>query len=314
MPTRKICFNGFLVNTNSSILNLSLQHGFNIEYRSGNDAEKFITAITNIPPLEARIEITAWFPCLNMKEDRVYLISNSFDIGIDDETTIMDDKINSKIIKFEEEQIFEYLRPTINLLRLYKEGNIFMPFEFFYFYSNDIPTPLISTKIGRHFPQISIFNLENSEIKEVENFIQNTKLPFKEKPLQLAFDNFQMSYGTNELGIQFLLLMISMESLFSPGNTSEYTYRISRSSAVLIGKDKDDSKSVFDAMKKLYGKRSTILHSGNSYSITGDDLLKLRDFVRRSIKEFNKIGLDKKKILDILNSSGFGEKPWLQEA
>ena len=312
MPTRKIHFNGFLTNTDSSILKLSLQNGFKSEHMSGNDAEKFISIMTNIPPYEANVEITSNFPFLNMSEDKVYFISKSFDIEIDDEAIIMDLKINEKLFKFDKEQIYEYLIPTISLLRLYKEGNIFMPLTFFFFYADDIPKPLMRMQTGMDYPHDSVFSLDDSEIKEAESFIQITKLPFKEKPLQLAFDNFEMSHGRNITGIQFLLLMISMESLFSPDDRGEFTYRISRNSSVLIGKDKDDSKLVFNEMKKLYGKRSTIMHSGNSSSITKEDLLKLRDFVRRAIKEFYKIGLDKKKILDLLDSSGFGEKPWRQ--
>ena len=67
-------------------------------------------------------------------------------------------------------------------------------------------------------------------------------------------------------------------------------------------------------MKKFYGKRSTIMHSGNSSSITKEDVLRLREFTRRSIKEFYKTGLSKKNLMDELDSTGFGEKPWLQKA
>jgi uncharacterized protein (UPF0335 family) len=56
------------------------------------------------------------------------------------------------------------------------------------------------------------------------------------------------------------------------------------------------------------------LHTGESNIVSKDDLLKLRDFVRRSIKEFYKIGLNKKNLMNELDSSGFGEKPWLQKA
>jgi hypothetical protein len=39
----------------------------------------------------------------------------------------------------------------------------------------------------------------------------------------------------------------------------------------------------------------------------------LRDYVRRSIKEFYNMGKGKDDILDILNSTGFGDKPWLNK-
>jgi hypothetical protein len=314
MPTRKLYFNGFLTNTDSSILKISLQNGLKFEHMSGDEAEKFISIIANIPPFEARVEITSNFPFLNMSEDKAYFISKSFDVAIENEKPELNLEINSIIVKFQEKYIYNYLIPTLSLLRLYKEGNISMPLTCFFFCIDGIPKPLIRMQAGMDYPHDSIFSINDSEIKEAEGFIQNTKLPFKEKSLQFAFDNYQMSYGRYFTGIQFLLLMISMESLFSPDDKGEFTYRISRNSAVLIGKDKDDSKSIFDAMKKLYKKRSIILHTGESNIVSKDDLLKLRDFVRRSIKEFYKIGLNKKNLMNELDSSGFGEKPWLQKA
>ncbi|MDD1778091.1 MAG: hypothetical protein LUQ65_07960 [Candidatus Helarchaeota archaeon] len=314
MATRKIYFNGFLTNTDSSILKLSLQNGFKFEHMSGDETEKFISIIANIPPFEARVEITSYFPFLNMSEDKAYFISKSFDDTIESEKPELNLEINSLIVKFQEKYIYNYLIPTLSLLRLYKEGNISMPLSCFFFCVDDIPKPLIRMQTGMDYPHDSIFSLDDSEIKEAESFIQNIKLPFKEKSLQLAFENFDMSHGRYFAGIQFLLLMISMESLFSPDDKGEFTYRISRNSAVLIGKDKDDSKSVFNAMKKFYGKRSTIMHSGNSSSITKEDVLRLREFTRRSIKEFYKTSLSKKNLMDELDSTGFGEKPWLQKA
>jgi len=87
-------------------------------------------------------------------------------------------------------------------------------------------------------------------------------------------------------------------------------YRISRNTAVLLGKDKDDSERIFSEIRDLYDKRSKIVHTGKSGIINDKDLLKLRYYVRGSIKEINKIGKNKNGLLDMLNSCGFGERPW----
>ena len=103
--------------------------------------------------------------------------------------------------------------------------------------------------------------------------------------------------------------MISMEAFFS-NSQNEITYQVSRNAAVLLGKSKDESKEIFDDMKKLYGKRSKLIHGKRDKKpITLEDVLRLRHYVRESIKSIYKLGLDQKELLDILNTSGFGQSP-----
>ena len=165
-----------------------------------------------------------------------------------------------------------------------------MPFEYFFFYKNEVPTQIMGLKRGAYISRSSILNFENSEIKELEQFIHNTKLPFKKKPLQLAFESFELSHHIATLGMPFLLLMMSIESLFNPSGQGELKFRLSRNTAVLIGKNKDDSQAICKKMKKLYKIRSNFVHTGNSNLISKDDVLILRGYVRRSIKEFYNMG------------------------
>lgn len=153
-----------------------------------------------------------------------------------------------------------------------------------------------------------LYKLENSEIPDLETFIQNTKLPFNESFLKLAFENFELSYGIQFTNLSFLSLMICLETLFNPGG-GELKYRISRNTAVLLGKDYDETKLIFSDIKKFYNKRSKIVHTGKSNIVNKEDLLKLRYYVRESIKEISRIDKKKDELLDILNSCGYGEKP-----
>ena len=198
-------------------------------------------------------------------------------------------------------------------MRLYKEGYLSMPEIVFlrekegssiYGYYNTPSLPLVGKVI---------YSLKESELSEINLFLQNMKLPFKGLPLKLAHDNYEESYEIHQNHLSFLSLMISLESLFNPSGEGELRYRISRNTAVLIGKDGNDSQSIWKKMKELYDKRSSVVHSGNPNLISDDDLLILRDYVRRSIKEFYKIGKGKEEILNMLNSLGFGDRSWLKE-
>jgi len=150
------------------------------------------------------------------------------------------------------------------------------------------------------------YTLETSEIPNLQKFIEDIKLPFEKSFLQLAFENFELSYQTSNLNLAFLVLMIALESLFNPG-LGELKYRISRNLAVLLGNSKEESKNIFTEIGKLYEERSKIIHGGRKYFTTRENLLKLRHCVRESIKEIFRIGKDKKTLLDLLNSRGFGK-------
>ncbi|MCK4733760.1 MAG: hypothetical protein KAT65_15000 [Methanophagales archaeon] len=197
-------------------------------------------------------------------------------------------------------------------MRLFKEGNICMPLKYYYVIEGNIPKLVLAHYTGSDsLPEL--YTLESFEIPDLNRFIQKTKLPFKESFLQLAFENFELFYEIFNINLRFLSLMISLESLFNPGN-QELGYRISRNAAVLLGKDKKDSQHIFGDIKDLYRKRSQIVHTGKSNIISKEDLLLLRHYVRESIKEINKIGKSKNELLDLLNSCGFGERVWIKRA
>jgi len=157
------------------------------------------------------------------------------------------------------------------------------------------------------------YTLETSEIPKLSAFIQETKLPFAQDYLQLAFENLEQSYGTHSLNLSFLSLMMSLESLFNAGEY-EVGYQVCRNTAVVVGKNQSDSESVFDEIKKLYSKRCKIIHRGHSGTIAKEDLLRLRGHVRESIKEIRALGKEKTALLKLVTSSGFGDRPWRKQS
>ena len=321
MSKKMIYFLGLLSNIDSSILKINFEHGFKVEGRpdSGqlqvrtndypNDTLNYkevahlIYHLEGLPLNEVYKKLIADLSCLNVSEKKIYVITNSIEIDVK-----MNDKgISTEVAKFDK-LVYGYLHPIIQLMRLFKEGNISMPWIYHYSIDNDgIPRPYKRIIMPLHVLK-GPYTIESSEIPELLKFIKNTKLPFTEPSLQLAFENFEFSYRISDINLSFLTLMISLEALLNPGE-QELTYRISRNAAVLLGKKDNNSKDIFDEIKKLYGKRSKIVHTGKSDIINGEDLFKLRYYVRDLIKEINKIGKTGKELWDLLNSRGFSEKP-----
>ena len=326
MPTETIYFIGILSNVDSSILKVNFDHGFKIEGRPDNgqlqmrtndypndtlnykEVANLIYHLESLPLMEVYKKLDPELSCLNISEKKIYVITNSFEIDIKMNDKRISKNLPSEVAKFDNNFVHGYLYPRIRLIRLFKEGNISMPWIYYYFIDNDIPTPYMRI-ITPLYVLKEPYAIESSEIPELLKFIKNTKLPFTEPSLQLAFDNFELSYETRNINLSFLALMISLETLFNQDH-QELRYRVSRNTAVLLGKEDEDSKNIFSEIKKLYDKSSRIVHTGKSNIINKKDLLKLRYYVRESIKEIKKIDKTKDELIDLLNSCGFGERSW----
>jgi hypothetical protein len=307
MVIKKIQFSGLLANVDKSILKVELEHGLKIEAMPEKDAVDLISLLEKLPPLAVVEKLSMDFPCLNIHEHKVYFISGSIESDIElDERNIITE-IGPEPFDFHKKLVQGYLNPVTRLMRLFQEGNVYIPLSYYYF-DND-GTPLSPMRYGRNmFLSRVNYKIKDSDLSNLRSFIQETKLPFKEPFLELAFENFEESHHTQNLNLQFLSLMIALESLFNPGS-GEISYRIRRNCAVLLGKDKKTSENIFSEVKELYNKRSHLIHSGKSKIVKPEDIKKARLFVRESIKEIYKMNINKEKLLESLNMTGFGEGP-----
>jgi hypothetical protein len=308
MEKKDIHFIGFLANVDDSILKLDLGQPFTIEKKSQGDAGSFLRHIRQHYGTKS--------------EDGILMVEDQVN-GIVHNQSFYYYCVRAKIAEsFEctpqgggvirpnewEKNIFYPLRNKIRLLRLFKEGNILMQFSLFYHLEGSEPKIVWSIQEGP-LSDRTIFKLETNEVAEVQNFINEIKIPFDRNFLQLAFDSFELSYETYSAALNFLSLMVAMEVMLNRGR-DELRYTISRNAAVLLGETPDRSEQIFDEVKNLYKKRSEIVHTGASDVITRDDLLRLRGYVRETIKEIRKISKNKDELIGTLNACGFGQRPW----
>lgn len=300
MSKRKIHFLGFLANVDDSILKLDFGDGFEVKRVSQQEIQSFMKTIDFYYGTNGSRDVINQGICPDLyciKKDNVSEFEATPQGGV--------------VIKWGElEKIHGELSNKVKLLRLFEEGNIILRFSFLYYSDESQPNVCSSIREGPLWSK-SIFKLRNEKVVEVQEFINKTKIPFQNKFLQLSFDSFNLSYETHDQNLLFLSLMISMEAMLNL-HRSEVTFQVSRNCAVLLGKDKKDSEQIFKDIKELYKKRSNIVHGSKvrNKNITKEDIINLRKYVRQSIKEINLIGVDKKELLDILNSCGFGQQPW----
>ena len=197
----------------------------------------------------------------------------------------------------------DVLRKRLNLLKLYHEG--------------DVRIPLSKIKMGHYpgtmatetFNYISYekFKVGADEIDRISTILSSDIKTLKNLYLSEVFSLFEQSYTLPDLNFQFLTSMICLEMLFNPGE-SEVSYRISRNCAVFIGGDEEESRRIFCKIRALYNHRSSYAHRGVKGKIKPEDILFLRDVIRRSLTKLDSMpNFDKTALLSRLDGLGFGE-------
>jgi len=296
MSENKIFFKGLLSNVDSSVLDVRLDNGFGFEAKPYDEEHTFFESI-EYPSFLARLVLQ--FKCIESDKEQLYIINNIFE-------SALEKNVMKQVEEFDEKLVHEYLIHQLGLMRLFKSGNIFMPIYYFYRIKDGRADLLLSAERTLYVVP-ELYRLEVTELTNLHKFMQNTKLPFTDPALQLAFECFELSYETKDVNLAYLALISGLESLLNPGN-QELRYTISRNAAVLLGENYDKSKLIYQDVKDLYDKRSKIVHQGDLKLVSSDDMGKLRHYVRESIKEMCRLGMDKKEILGMLNASGFGQR------
>jgi hypothetical protein len=193
----------------------------------------------------------------------------------------------------------------INLLRLCTKGDVKISFNCFYTVDENGRRDLDASSENNLQLRNWSFHVSPKESDDFNEFIWNTTLPLTHEYLQLAYENFLLSYDVPDDRLSFLSLMIALETLFNDG-TQELRYRLARGAAVFLGKSIRESQQIFKDLRKLYDKRSTLVHTGDPKNISTSDLHLLQNYVRDSLRLLIECNLPKKELTDRLTVEAFG--------
>ncbi len=75
-----------------------------------------------------------------------------------------------------------------------------------------------------------------------------------------AGEYFEKSLSYDSPVERLIALAIALESIFSPGDSSEYSFRISQTASQLVGDSPASRREIYDDLRQLYTKRSKIMH------------------------------------------------------
>ena len=301
---------GLLSNVDSSILKVKFKHGFKVESISYEDGIDFLHSIEGISNDSWKAQnflfekIFSDYRCYNSNEKKMYFIKNTIKCKKLEDNKKLLLRDSKELTYFHNNIINGYLRNTLRLMRLYNGGDIRTPRNYYYI-EDELPSK--SGYFTIRYVSDELFTIQEKDLQNLHEFLNETNLPFTHGYVNLALHNYEQSYETDSPILSILLSIIGLEVLFNPSD-SEISHRVARNTAVLLGKDKDESEIIFNDVRNLYGKRSKLIHTGKSNNITENDLIKSRCYLRKSIKKINKINITKKELLNLLNVLGFRDK------
>ncbi|NTV51293.1 MAG: hypothetical protein HGA69_00450 [Desulfobulbaceae bacterium] len=289
-------------NADSSILNLEMGGDFRIERRSKQDVAKLLSILFSHSELDVDCDIEDKFQ-YDRDEQWVYVISKEYNYWYFDTPrgAPIEEVVNAHHgISYHDNLI----KRPFSLLRLFSEGDLAVPISCFYRIDDDGPFLVAGYEHERVLERDNKFSVHESQWPEINKFLSTKHLSLLENYLQLAFKQFEASYELNDEQMAFLALNIALEILFNDGR-QDISYKISRGTAALVGKTKEEALDVYRRVKKLYGKRSALVHSGDA-KISEQETYELRDYVRRCLRKLFVANIQKDVLSEHLTTTGFG--------
>ena len=299
-------FVGILKNVDNTIVEFPLEDGFSFKPL---DIELENIILHQCGDLETR----KWQLINQIKDFRKYCVRRDYEVRGIGFYPLTQERIE-----------ISRLNLTLRLMRLGHKGNICMPEEYYiysvpgkmkyvgkYYYNqlssiiDNEPFSLEKEEISplNEFIKVSLQDINGKKNDEIERaYLKRDIQPLRHQYINLAFDNFELSFNVQNIGLSFLTLVTALEVIFGSG-----AHRVARNAAVLLGTSKKESIKTYKEISEYYEKRSYLLHSGKYDKITHDDMINLRTYCRKCICYCIKINQSKRKLLDELNTMGFGD-------
>jgi len=295
---------GLLGNVNPSIQQICLHEGLRIEKWSKQKILDFLNQVIAIDPIDAEDRYEDVYGCGAKKT--AYVITGSLE---SDTIPIQAEVENAVSFFLRSHEFYEsyssILENKIHLLRLCSKGDIRLSISCYYRIDESGDKELIQANQVTTSLRNWVFHVSPNEAEYFNDFISTTEIHLQPEYIQLAYENFLLSYDVLDDRLTFLSLMIALETLFNDG-TSEIRYRISRGVAVLLGRTIKQSEAIFKDVKRLYNKRSVLVHTGDPRKIRPIDVLDLQNYVRDSLRLLIGYRIPKNLLTQMLTEEGFG--------
>jgi hypothetical protein len=296
MPVQKLFFFAPVANVDASILKIKLNAGFEFDSMTYDNGLSFIANLEKIP---LNNFFNYWrFGHTVFQSGGLYLIKNSFEFDLPTNEAGKPE-IDHNFFLFIYDFVETNVENSLRLLRLFKEGTVHIPYWIVYYFEKDEPVVLFARGLTSSQSQNN-YHLNDDEILTAQDFIETTRLPSPPNYITLAHENYEVSYFIDNDSHAFLSLMVSLEVLFKPKQSQNFSRIISDKTGILLGNSDSEIQIIRDEITRLYKKRSKLVHEGKSifhYVGERDDEKILRLYIRESLKKIIRLNLSKDVLL-----------------
>ncbi|MCC2644759.1 MAG: hypothetical protein K0R94_537 [Burkholderiales bacterium] len=127
---------------------------------------------------------------------------------------------------------------------------------------------------------------------------------------------YWFNFATDEMNLtnKFIYLITVLECILKPeSQTVEVATTIAERTAFILGKNKADKISIFKEMKKVYDRRSKIVHNGATLVINEELMVfetheKVRDILIKLLKDFSNPDMTFENFIDTFLDNKFADK------
>lgn len=313
----KLQYLALLGNVNKSCLWINFGDGFCVEQWERQKFIEFLGHLHGIPQqeIELRLDESYGYGYLkNARPPNVFVVTKEFEWPFELNSNSLRKKLDTKA---KTEQIDDMIREfaameregkildeKILKLRIFSEGSIKKAVELFYSFDGQEDVLQYSSEDTLHCEH-RLYKISKSSVDSLNAFLASVSLTPKNDYLSLALEHFQESYRTSQMELEFLILMIALESLFNDGQ-QELRYKLSRGCAILLGKTIEEFRGIYKDIAGFYDKRSKLVHTGNKKNIAERDVLLLKKYTRGCLMRMLKLDLSKATLSQEFLSKGFG--------
>jgi hypothetical protein len=120
---------------------------------------------------------------------------------------------------------------------------------------------------------------------------------------KIGFQNYLNAQSIDDRSTRFVMYVTVLESMFN-STSSQISHTISRHASLILSIDKDEFENNYRMVKKLYDRRSKLVH-GDHADVNEDDIYQVKNVSRKCLLYCLKSNLNKKDLFLTLNKKGF---------
>ncbi|MDO5293683.1 MAG: HEPN domain-containing protein [bacterium] len=191
-------------------------------------------------------------------------------------------------------ETLEYLDNKIRIIRLYSEGairfkrlSVIINSDKLYMGETEVKCKQesiipISEAMGTR--EISKIYVKDNELEYLNNGLKAMVLPFNDIVINNTHRYYDLSYHV-EKNVSLSLLITCLELLFLNSENAKKE-RASKRCTVFLYKNQEERVICYNKLKVLYKKRCDFVHDGDDSKIQDNDILILRDYIRKCIIKY----------------------------